>query len=159
MIEQVLSATTTATTQTTCSVWARATTTNTTDGCPVPGQHIDNVADKAHTPGDNDNTPQHAVAVLSLCDGIGAVTQALRQLNVNTKAFTSEIIPEALLITDTRQPHDTKLGDHTTNHRRAAGPRGRQRKNVRAHIFRSWHTMPGQRRAQRCAKSALQTPP
>lgn len=39
--------------------------------------------------------------------------QALRKLNVKAKAFTSEILEEALLVTNTTHPNDTKVGDLT----------------------------------------------
>ena len=53
------------------------------------------------------------MVVLSLCDGIGAVTQALAQMNIKAKVFTSEILEEALRVTTTQHPCDTKLGDLT----------------------------------------------
>lgn len=36
--------------------------------------------------------------------------QALNQLNIKAKAFTSEILNEALRVTETRHPNDTRLG-------------------------------------------------
>ena len=95
-----------------CSIWATATEKRTDTTYPVPGWRGDQAYGFPDNDGDNNDRP-HSVVVLSLCDGIGAVMQALAQLNIKAKAFTSEILEEALRVTDTRHPQDTKLGDLT----------------------------------------------
>ena len=52
--------------------------------------------------------------VLSPCDDIGAVTETLRnKMGLDVKAFTSEILPEALRVTATQHKTDKQIGDIT----------------------------------------------
>ena len=68
-----------------CPIWATATKESAITASPVPGLTGDRSGSgKAESTPETDTN--YGVVVLSLCDGIGAVTQALAQMDIKSKS-------------------------------------------------------------------------